>query len=176
MNMTEEDWEGIICPSFRFYFWMIQWSSWLSFTVSGPKTVLLIAKSAAWLYHSDHDQETKNKTHIIWNVCFLGFFISFKFWYFPAHMNLGTSLFIAVAQTDLNNWQNSIFTVLLETTLLKTEAWIFEMWLSWAQFCTSCRLTTQTWAQPRFSLEWPQTSEEFHLPRCWCSVSSLNPL
>lgn len=44
-------------------------------------------------------------------------------------MNLGTSLFIAVAQTDLNNWQNSIFTVLLETTLLKTEAWIFEMWL-----------------------------------------------
>lgn len=125
---TTEDWEEIICISFRFYFWMIQWSSFVIHSL-WSKTVLLIAKSAAWLYCSDQGQETKNKAHIIWNVSFRGFVISFKCWYFPAHMNLGTSLFMATAQTDLVDWQRPISTIWLETTLLKIEAWIFAMWL-----------------------------------------------
>jgi len=48
MNTTEGDRERIIWLSFRFYFCMIQWSTWLSlsFTVSGPKLFVIIYPSS----------------------------------------------------------------------------------------------------------------------------------
>lgn len=69
----------------------------------------------------------------------LVFWASFclKCWYFPAYMNVGTSHSIAGAQTDLTIDKTS-----LETTLLETEVWMLQMWLSWVLFCTSWVLTS----------------------------------
>lgn len=117
---------------------MIQWGSWLSlsFTVSGPKLFYSLQE----VLH-DYIAVTMTKKLRIKHTSFE----MFVFWASLLVSRVGTFLPLWIwglfAHTDLVNWQNPIFTILFETTLLKIEAWIFGMWLSWAQFCTSHRLT-----------------------------------